>query len=88
MATNPPSDSELQSVASEVAEVAGVAAGIAPLAGPYGVMASAALSIIQVLATEAPGAYALVASAFDGTTKTAADFEALRAQVAALSLDS
>lgn len=78
----------VQTVSSDIATVAQVASAVAPLAGPYGLVAVGILQIVEVLANEAPAAYTVIAKAFDGTQKTAADFTALRAQVAALSLDS
>lgn len=79
---------KLDNISSDVAQVAGVAAAIAPIAGPYGLIASQVLQGIEFLANEAPDAYAAISAALQGAQTNAAEFAALRAQVAALSLDS
>lgn len=77
----------VSTVAADVSEVASIAAEIAPLAGPYGLLASSALSIIQVLAQDAPEAYAVIAKAFSGTNPTATDYAALIVEIQALQID-
>lgn len=87
MSTPTSTASEVASVSSEVSSVASVAAGLAPLAGPYGVIAGGVLDIIGAIASESPAIYAVIAKAFDGTPKTQADFEALKTEVAAITVN-
>lgn len=79
---------KVATISGDVATVAGVAASLAPLAGPYGLIASTVLSGLQLLANEAPAAYAAIAAAINGAEPTAVDWATLRANVNALSLDS
>jgi hypothetical protein len=87
MSTPTSTASEVASISSEVATAAGVAAPIAAQFGPYGIAAAGALTIIEGLATEAPQVYNIIAKAFDGTPKTHADFEALKTEAAAITVN-
>ena len=78
----------VSTVAADVSEVAGIAAEIAPLAGPYGLLASSALSIIQVLAQDAPTAYAVIAKAFTSADPTKTDYDSLISEIEALQIDA
>lgn len=83
-----PTTDQVSSITTDISEVASVAAEIAPLAGPYGLIASQVLQGIAFLAKEAPDAYAVIAKAFQSADPTATDFDALTAELQGLNLDS
>lgn len=82
-----PVPTTVTTIATDVSEVASIAAEIAPLAGPYGVIASTVLTFVQVLAKDAPQAYAVIAKAFTSADPTQTDYDALIAEIEALQID-